>query len=149
MFLVSIVIQYNCWKHTMNPKITIFYQFHDQKALFKVPKICNIIFGLKMTPPPSALFQKFTRFGSGTLPLLEYKRFFGRGNVVKGRDIETRTEFQLRFFLHNTVSPQQLWQTSKTTLQYIRIRCLLYIWQYDGNEHLWQKSHITLALNNF
>ena len=26
----------------MNPEITIFYQFHDQKALFKVPKSCNI-----------------------------------------------------------------------------------------------------------
>ena len=35
----------------MNPKITILYQFHDQKALFKVPKIGKMIFGLKMTPP--------------------------------------------------------------------------------------------------
>ena len=58
--------------------------------------------------------------------------------MVKGADIETRAEFQLRFFLHNTVSPQQLWQTSKTTSQDILIWCLLYVWQYDGNQHLWQ-----------
>ena len=30
-------------KHGLNPEITILYQFHDQKALFEVPKICNII----------------------------------------------------------------------------------------------------------
>ena len=31
---------YNCWKkHTLNPEITFLYQIHDQKALFKVPKI--------------------------------------------------------------------------------------------------------------
>ena len=37
--------QYKCWKkHTLNPEITILYQFHDQKALFKVPKTCNIDF---------------------------------------------------------------------------------------------------------
>ena len=54
-------------------------QFSDQKALFKVPKICNIIFFLlKMTPPPPlALFQKIIRFGSRTLPLATlYNVFF-------------------------------------------------------------------------
>ena len=42
--------QYNCWKkHTLNPEITILYQFHDQKVLFKVPKIrIKIYFRPKM-----------------------------------------------------------------------------------------------------
>ena len=31
-------------KHTLNPEITLLYQFHAQKALFKVSKICNINF---------------------------------------------------------------------------------------------------------
>ena len=52
----------------MNPEITVLYQFYAQKALFKVPKICNI--GMKMTPPPLALFRKFIRFGIFTLPLI-------------------------------------------------------------------------------
>ena len=46
-------------KHTLNPEITILYQFHDQKALFKVPKISNINFWIENDPPPSALFQKY------------------------------------------------------------------------------------------
>ena len=29
-------------KYTLNPEITILYQFHAQNALLKVPKICNI-----------------------------------------------------------------------------------------------------------
>ena len=37
----------------MNPEITILYQFHAQKALFKVPKICNINFWIENEPPPS------------------------------------------------------------------------------------------------
>ena len=56
-------------KHTLNPEITTLYQFHAQKALFKVPKICNIDFWIENYPPPLALFQKFIRFGSGILPL--------------------------------------------------------------------------------
>ena len=39
-------------KHTLNPEITILYQFHDQKALFKVPKICNISFWTENDPAP-------------------------------------------------------------------------------------------------
>ena len=56
--------------------LLFLYQFHAQKALFKVPKICNIIPFLdwKWPPPPLELFQKFIRFGSGTLPLYE-RRF--------------------------------------------------------------------------
>ena len=51
------------------PEPRNYLQFHDQKALFKVPKICNIIFRIENdTPPPLALFQKFIRFGSATLP---------------------------------------------------------------------------------
>ena len=45
------------------------YQFHDQQALFKVPKICNINFWIENDPPPPlALFQKCIRFGSAILP---------------------------------------------------------------------------------
>ena len=39
-------------KHTLNPEIALLYQFHDQKALFKVPKICNISFWIENDPPP-------------------------------------------------------------------------------------------------
>ena len=57
-------------KHTLNPEITILYQFHDQKALLKVPKICNINFWIENDLLPLlALFLKFIRFGSRTLPL--------------------------------------------------------------------------------
>ena len=31
-------------KHTLNPEITLLYQFHAQKALFKVTKICTVNF---------------------------------------------------------------------------------------------------------
>ena len=59
-------------KHTLNPEITLLYQFHAQKALFKVPKICNINFGIENDSPlpfaPLELFRKFIRFGSATLP---------------------------------------------------------------------------------
>ena len=37
--------QYNCCKNTLNSEFTLFlYQFHARKALFKVPKVCNIHF---------------------------------------------------------------------------------------------------------
>ena len=55
-------------KHILNPEINLLYQFHAQKAMFKVPKACNIIFGLKMTHPPLELSRKFIQFGSATLP---------------------------------------------------------------------------------
>ena len=29
-------------KYTLDPEVTLLYQFHAQKALFNVPKICNI-----------------------------------------------------------------------------------------------------------
>ena len=46
-------------KHTLNPEITLLYQFHTQKALFKVPKICNIIFWIENdAPPPFGTFPK-------------------------------------------------------------------------------------------
>ena len=55
-------------KPTLNPEITLLYQFHAQKAIFKVPKACNIIFGLKMTHPPLELSQKFIQFGTAIRP---------------------------------------------------------------------------------
>ena len=39
-------------KHTLNPKFTLLYQFHAQKALFEVPKICNINFWIENDPHP-------------------------------------------------------------------------------------------------
>ena len=44
--------QHNCWKNipwTLN--LLFLYQFHAQKALFKVPKICNINFWIENAPP--------------------------------------------------------------------------------------------------
>ena len=40
----------------------------DKKAVFKVSKICNTIFWIENAPPPLALFRKFIRFCSWTLP---------------------------------------------------------------------------------
>ena len=45
-------------KDTLNPEITILHQFHDQKALLKVPKICNINFWIENAPPPFRNFSK-------------------------------------------------------------------------------------------
>ena len=54
------VIQYNCWKkkHTLNPEITLLYQFHAQKNLFKVPKTCDIIVWIKNDPAPFGTFPR-------------------------------------------------------------------------------------------
>ena len=47
-------------KYTLKPEITLLYQFHAQKALFKVPKICNKIFWIANDPSPTLdLFGKF------------------------------------------------------------------------------------------
>ena len=46
IFLNAIVLK----KHTLNPEITILFQIHDQKALFIVSKICNIIFWIENDP---------------------------------------------------------------------------------------------------
>ena len=56
-------------KHTLNPKITLLYQFHAQKALFKVPKICYINFWNFGT------FPKIhpRRFVTAILPLDKHK----------------------------------------------------------------------------
>ena len=45
-------------KTYLKPEITLLYQFHAQKALFKVPKICNINFWLENDPPPHGTFPK-------------------------------------------------------------------------------------------
>ena len=42
----------------INREITVLYQFHDQKALFKVPKICNTNFWIENDPPPLWHFSK-------------------------------------------------------------------------------------------
>ena len=47
-----------------------FYQFHAQKALFKVPKICNINFWIENDPSPLEVFRKFIRFDTLTRPLM-------------------------------------------------------------------------------
>ena len=39
-------------KHVLNPEITLLYQFHAAKALFKVPIICNISFWIERDLPP-------------------------------------------------------------------------------------------------
>ena len=54
-------------KRTLNPEITILYQFHAQKVLFKVPKICNLNFWIENDTPPLELFRKFFRFCTAIL----------------------------------------------------------------------------------
>ena len=49
----------------------LFIKFMLKKPCLKFPKSATQVFGLKMTPlPPLALFRKFIRFGSLTLPLI-------------------------------------------------------------------------------
>ena len=68
--LVLILLNTIVEKHTLNPEIALLYQFHAQKALFKVPKICNINFWIENCPStPLELSRKFIRFGAATLPL--------------------------------------------------------------------------------
>ena len=45
-------------EHKLKPEITLLYQFHAQKALFKVPKICNINLWIENDPPPLWHFSK-------------------------------------------------------------------------------------------
>ena len=45
-------------KHTLNPEITLLYQFHAQKALFQVPKIGNINFSIENDPTSFGTFPK-------------------------------------------------------------------------------------------
>ena len=47
VFLVLILLNTIVEKHTLNPEITILYQFHAQEALFEVPKICSLDFWIK------------------------------------------------------------------------------------------------------
>ena len=57
--LVLIFLNTIVEKNTLNPEITILYQFHAQKALLKVPKICNVNFWIENDPPPPLeLFRK-------------------------------------------------------------------------------------------
>ena len=60
---------YNCKNIPWTLKI-LFCINHAQKALFRVPKICNMNFWIKNDPPvpPWELFRKFIRFGIATLP---------------------------------------------------------------------------------
>ena len=44
-------------KHTLNPEITLLNQFPARKALFKVPKTCNINFWIESNPPPTPLWN--------------------------------------------------------------------------------------------
>ena len=60
---------------------TVF--FHAQKALFKVPKICNIIFCIENDPPPFCFFSK----NSSDLVAGPFPKF--------GHDFEARFGFDL------------------------------------------------------
>ena len=54
-----------------------FLQFHDPKALFKVPKICNMNFWIDNDPPPPSLvfFQKIIWCVSWTLPICTWSMY--------------------------------------------------------------------------
>ena len=49
-------------------EISILHQFHDQKALFKVPKICNINFWIENDPPPQHFSKKSSDLEAGPFP---------------------------------------------------------------------------------
>ena len=52
----------------VNRRLEPFRKFiRLQKALFKVPKIRNIIFWIENGPPPLELFRKFIRFGAAVI----------------------------------------------------------------------------------
>ena len=75
VYLVLIFVYTIVEKHSLNPEITLLYKCHAQKALFKIPKICNINFWVENDPslgprPHLEVFQKFIRFGSLARPLL-------------------------------------------------------------------------------
>ena len=42
----------------LNPENTLLNQCHALKALFKVPKICNLDFWIEIPPPPLGTFPK-------------------------------------------------------------------------------------------
>ena len=46
--LVLIFLKTIVEKRTLNPEITLLYQFHAHKALFKVRKICNLNFWIEI-----------------------------------------------------------------------------------------------------
>ena len=79
-------------KHTLNPKTTLLSQFHAQKALLKVPKICNKNFWIENDPPLQfgTFFRKYIRFGSWTLPLVLALRL--RLMVEVGVDVDSDVE---------------------------------------------------------
>ena len=52
----------------LNPEIATLYQFHAQKALFKIPKICNINFLIENDSHPLEVSRKLIRFGRPILP---------------------------------------------------------------------------------
>ena len=61
--------QYNWWKNipwTLN--LLLLYQIHAQKALFKVPKICNIIFWIENDPPPWHPSKNSSDLVAGSFP---------------------------------------------------------------------------------
>ena len=63
-------------------EITILYQFHDQKALFKNPQNLQYKFWIENDPLPFELFQKFLRFGTLTRPVSELKLAFKKYKSV-------------------------------------------------------------------
>jgi len=74
--IVSVNISWYQYKTYPEPwNYSSFYQFHAQKALFKVPKICNIDFWIK-NAPPLALFlsEKSSDLVEGSSPYEEHKK---------------------------------------------------------------------------
>ena len=68
VFFLLFSIQLLKRKHTLNPEMTFLYQFHAQKALFKVPNLLYKFLDWKCLPPPLEVFRKIIRFGNLTRP---------------------------------------------------------------------------------
>ena len=67
--LVLIFLNTIVEKHALNPEFTHLYQFYAQKALFKVPKICNINFWIENDPPFWHFSKKSSDLVAGPFPL--------------------------------------------------------------------------------
>ena len=50
VWVVFIFLKTIVEKHTLNPEITLLNEFHAQKAVFKVVKICDINFWIENYP---------------------------------------------------------------------------------------------------
>ena len=95
IFLKTIVEK--TYPEDLNPELLFCINFMLKKPCLKFPKSATKIFGLKIiTPPPLALFRKFIRFGSLTLPSV-----FRKPQRKKTRQFEYFPVVSSNFFMYS------------------------------------------------